>query len=74
MKPLIMMNYKLIDGIQYKIFMQSISFCGRFWYACQFYFNQLPLDGTKESFYHKEAPELDLDVIVNTVFYFTIRK
>jgi hypothetical protein len=43
-----------IDGIQYKdiharhIFLEGFG-------LHQFYFNQLPLDGTKESFYHKSS-------------------
>jgi hypothetical protein len=38
------------DGIQYKDIMQDISFCGRFFFTYQFYFNQLPLDGKRRAF------------------------
>jgi hypothetical protein len=45
-------------------------FCRGFWDACNPYFKNLPLDGTKGELFIK-APELNLDVIVN-VFYITI--
>jgi hypothetical protein len=47
--------------------MQDISFCEGFGLHANFYFNQLPLDGTKELFYHKSTG-LDLDVINTSVF------
>jgi hypothetical protein len=43
------------DGIQYKDIHARHIVLRRFWFTCQFYFNQLPLDGTKESFYHKSS-------------------
>jgi hypothetical protein len=55
------------DGIQYKDIHARHIVLRRFWFTYQFYFNQLPLDGTKELFYHKSTG-LDLDVINTSVF------
>ncbi|MES2852866.1 MAG: FAD-dependent oxidoreductase [Bacteroidota bacterium] len=55
------------DGIQYKnIHAKHIIFAEGFGMHANPYFNQLPLDGTKGELFIIKAPELDLDVIVNT--------
>ena len=55
------------DGNQYKdIDARHIVFAEGFGLHANFYFNQLPLDGTKGELFVIKAPELDLDVIVNT--------
>ena len=55
------------DGIQYKnIHTKHIIFAEGFGMHANPYFNQLPLDGTKGELFIIKAPELDLDVIVNT--------
>ena len=55
------------DGIQYKnIHAKHIIFAEGFGMHANPYFNQLPLDGTKGELFIIKAPELDLDVIINT--------
>ncbi len=55
------------DGIQYKnIHAKHIIFAEGFGMHANPYFNQLPLDGTKGELFIIKAPDLDLDVIVNT--------
>ena len=55
------------DGIQYKdIKARHIIFAEGFGLHANPYFNNLPLDGTKGELFIIKAPELDLDVIVNT--------
>ena len=55
------------DGIQYKnIKAKHIIFAEGFGMHANPYFNQLPLDGTKGELFIIKAPQLDLDVIVNT--------
>lgn len=55
------------DGIRYKhIQAKHIIFAEGFGMHANPYFNHLPLDGTKGELFIIKAPELDLDVIVNT--------
>lgn len=55
------------DGIRYKdIKAKHIVFAEGFGMHANPYFNHLPLDGTKGELFIIRAPELDLDVIVNT--------
>jgi len=55
------------DGIRYKdIYAKHIIFAEGFGMHANPYFNSLPLDGTKGELFIIKAPELDLDVIVNT--------
>ncbi|MFV8268397.1 NAD(P)/FAD-dependent oxidoreductase [Flavobacterium sp. GT2N3] len=55
------------DGIRYKdIHAKHIIFAEGFGMHANPYFNSLPLDGTKGELFIIKAPELDLDVIVNT--------
>ena len=55
------------DGIHYKdIHAKNIIFAEGFGMHANPYFNQLPLDGTKGELFIIKAPQLDLDVIVNT--------
>lgn len=55
------------DGIHYKdIHGKHIIFAEGFGLHANPYFNHLPLDGTKGELFIIKAPELDLDVIVNT--------
>ncbi|MFV8334463.1 NAD(P)/FAD-dependent oxidoreductase [Flavobacterium sp. RSP29] len=55
------------DSIQYKnIHAKHIIFAEGFGMHANPYFNYLPLDGTKGELFIIKAPELDLDVIVNT--------
>ena len=55
------------NSIQYKnIHAKHIIFAEGFGMHANPYFNQLPLDGTKGELFIIKAPELDLDVIVNT--------
>ncbi len=57
----------LSDGIRYKnIEAKHIIFAEGFGMHANPYFNQLPLDGTKGELFIIRAPQLDLDVIVNT--------
>lgn len=54
-------------GVQYKnIKAKHIVFAEGFGVHANPYFNHLPLDGTKGELFIIEAPDLDLDVIVNT--------
>lgn len=55
------------NGIRYKdIQAKHIIFAEGFGLHANPYFNQLPLDGTKGELFIIKAPQLDLDVIVNT--------
>lgn len=55
------------DGIRYKdIQAKHIIFAEGFGLHANPYFNELPLDGTKGELLIIKAPDLDLDVIVNT--------
>jgi glycine oxidase len=55
------------DGIHYKnIHAKHIIFAEGFGMHANPFFNQLPLDGTKGELFIIKAPQLDLDVIVNT--------
>ncbi|WP_310595457.1 FAD-dependent oxidoreductase [Flavobacterium sp.] len=55
------------DAVRYKdIQAQHIIFAEGFGLHANPYFNQLPLDGTKGELFIIKAPDLDLDVIVNT--------
>jgi glycine oxidase len=55
------------DGIQYKdIRAKHIVFAEGFGMHANPYFKNLPLDGTKGELFIIKAPELDLDVIINT--------
>lgn len=55
------------DGIRYKdIHAKHIIFAEGFGMHANPFFNQLPLDGTKGELFIIKAPQLDLDVIVNT--------
>lgn len=55
------------DGIHYKdIHAKHIIFAEGFGMHANPYFNQLPLDGTKGELFIIKAPQLNLDVIVNT--------
>ena len=55
------------DGIRYKdIHAKHIIFAEGFGMHTNPYFQSLPLDGTKGELFIIKAPELDLDVIVNT--------
>jgi glycine oxidase len=55
------------DGIRYKdIHAKHIIFAEGFGMHGNPFFNQLPLDGTKGELFIIKAPQLDLDVIVNT--------
>jgi glycine/D-amino acid oxidase-like deaminating enzyme len=55
------------DGIRYKdIKAKHIIFAEGFGMHANPYFKHLPLDGTKGELFIIRAPELDLDVIVNT--------
>ncbi|WP_426091011.1 NAD(P)/FAD-dependent oxidoreductase [Flavobacterium sp. DSR3-2] len=55
------------DGIRYKnIQAKHIIFAEGFGMHANPYFNHLPLDGTKGELFIIKAPNLDLDVIVNT--------
>lgn len=55
------------DGIQYKnIKAKHIIFAEGFGMHANPYFKHLPLDGTKGELFIIKAPQLDLDVIVNT--------
>ena len=55
------------DGIRYKdIKAKHIIFAEGFGMHANPYFKQLPLDGTKGELFIIKAPQLDLDVIVNT--------
>lgn len=57
----------LSDGIRYKnIEAKNIIFAEGFGMHANPYFNNLPLDGTKGELFIIKAPQLDLDVIVNT--------
>jgi glycine oxidase len=57
----------LEDGIRYKdIEAKHIIFAEGFGIHSNPYFNNLPLDGTKGELFIIKAPQLDLDVIVNT--------
>ena len=57
----------LSDGIRYKnIEAKHIIFAEGFGLHANHYFNHLPLDGTKGELFVIKAPDLDLDVIVNT--------
>lgn len=54
-------------GIQYKDFQaKHIIFAEGFGLHANPFFNQLPLDGTKGELFIIKAPNLDLDVIINT--------
>ena len=56
-----------IDGISYKdIQARHIIFAEGFGMHANPYFNNLPLDGTKGELFIIKAPNLDLDVIMNT--------
>lgn len=56
-----------VDGIRYKnIQAKHIIFAEGFGMHANPYFNHLPLDGTKGELFIIKAPQLDLDVIVNT--------
>ena len=56
-----------IDGIRYKdIQARNIVFAEGFGMHANPYFNNLPLDGTKGELFIIKAPNLDLDVIMNT--------
>lgn len=55
------------NGIRYKaILAKHIIFAEGFGMHSNPYFNELPLDGTKGELFIIKAPQLDLDVIVNT--------
>lgn len=55
------------DSVRYKdIQAKHIIFAEGFGLRANPYFNQLPLDGTKGELFIIKAPDLDLDVIVNT--------
>ena len=55
------------DFVQYKgILAKHIIFAEGFGLHANPYFNHLPLDGTKGELFIIKAPDLDLDVIVNT--------
>ena len=55
------------DSIRYKdIHAKHIIFAEGFGMHANPYFNQLPLDGTKGELFIIKAPELNLDIIVNT--------
>ena len=55
------------DSVRYKeIQAKYIIFAEGFGLRANPYFNQLPLDGTKGELFIIKAPDLDLDVIVNT--------
>jgi glycine/D-amino acid oxidase-like deaminating enzyme len=55
------------ESVRYKdIQAQHIIFAEGFGLHANPYFNQLPLDGTKGELFIIKAPDLDLDVIVNT--------
>ncbi len=55
------------DAVRYKdIQARHIIFAEGFGLHANPYFNQLPLDGTKGELFIIKAPDLDLDVIVNT--------
>jgi glycine/D-amino acid oxidase-like deaminating enzyme len=55
------------DFVQYKdIVAKQIIFAEGFGLLANPYFNYLPLDGTKGELFIIKAPELDLDVIINT--------
>ncbi len=55
------------DNVRYKdIQTKHIVFAEGFGLHANPYFNQLPLDGTKGELFIIKAPDLDLDVIVNT--------
>ena len=55
------------DGIRYKdIYAKHIIFAEGFGMHANPYFKHLPLDGTKGELFIIKAPQLDLDVIVNT--------
>lgn len=57
----------LNEGIRYKnIEARNIVFAEGFGIHANPYFNQLPLDGTKGELFVIKAPQLDLDVIINT--------
>lgn len=57
----------LSEGIRYKnIEARNIVFAEGFGIHANPYFNQLPLDGTKGELFVIKAPQLDLDVIINT--------
>lgn len=57
----------LTDGVRYKgIEAKHLIFAEGFGMHANPYFNHLPLDGTKGELFTIKAPELDLDVIVNT--------
>lgn len=57
----------LADSIRYKnVEARNIIFAEGFGMHANPYFNNLPLDGTKGELFIIKAPELDLDVIVNT--------
>ncbi len=56
-----------IEGIRYKdIQARNIVFAEGFGMHANPYFNDLPLDGTKGELFIIKAPNLDLDVIINT--------
>lgn len=64
-------DYELLEvipgGIRYKdVEARHIIFAEGFGMHANPYFNHLPLDGTKGELFIIKAPELDLDVIVNT--------
>jgi len=55
------------DGVQYKnILAKNIVFAEGFGLHANPFFNHLPLDGTKGELFIVKAPDLNLDVIVNT--------
>lgn len=57
----------LNEGIRYKnIVAKNIVFAEGFGIHANPYFNQLPLDGTKGELFVIKAPQLNLDVIINT--------
>jgi hypothetical protein len=56
---------EVIPGIRYRDREARHIFCRGFWDANP-YFKNLPLDGTKGELFIIKAPELNLDVIVNT--------
>jgi glycine/D-amino acid oxidase-like deaminating enzyme len=56
-----------IEGVRYKnIHAKNIVFAEGFGMHSNPYFNDLPLDGTKGELFIIKAPDLDLDIIVNT--------
>ncbi|TDD93761.1 NAD(P)/FAD-dependent oxidoreductase [Flavobacterium cellulosilyticum] len=58
------------NGIRYKSFhARHIIFAEGFGMHCNHYFKEMPLDGTKGELFIIKAPQLNLDVIVNTSLF-----